>query len=200
MKVRKIESKAEEARKKKRNQWILGLIMVFILTGGVFGIVVSTFGNSESGNMFRDSVVIDNREFVENQGYWLTNNPKKQENLLGFVYLPNQTIENNSAEISEINLDYSDVPLYIDTNFTETIYPIYRNFQDITLRIQRACINQDDCEGDYPIKTCEENIIIIKKSEEISINQEDSCVYITAPEDELVKLTEEFIYRYYNIK
>src|SRR6056297_2024062 len=119
MQIKKIQSKEEEARKKKRNQWILGAIMVFILTGGVFGIMVSTFGNSDNGNTGLNGqkrVSFDERDFFENRGFWLTQNPLNKEGYLGFIYLPNQTIDLNDNEINlnKENLNYAGMPLYID--------------------------------------------------------------------------------------
>ena len=43
-------------------------------------------------------------------------------------------------------------------------------------RIQEACYGP--CEEDLPEKSCEDNLIVVKESEESKIYQEENCIFI----------------------
>ena len=67
-------------------------------------------------------------------------------------------------------------------------------------RMQSACLNESECNGDYPIKDCSNNFIIIREAEEERVFQNESCVYIQGEKEELIKLTDEFLYKIIGIK
>ena len=47
--MRKILSKSEQEKKRKRNSIIIGVILMIVMFGSVFGIVVGSFGQNSSG-------------------------------------------------------------------------------------------------------------------------------------------------------
>ena len=186
--MKKISSKKKSSR---RNQIILGVVLVFVMFGSVFGIVVNSFGqNTDSG-----IIKYNGFEFVEQNGFWVTkignldfvfrNNPKEVENIDG------------KMEISLEN--YYDKPIYIDSKNYEANSEIYNNLGGVVLRIQAGCF-EEPCEENVPIKTCEENLIVIKIGDKESITTDGNCVFIQGPESNLTAITDEFLFKLVGIK
>ena len=65
----------------------------------------------------------------------------------------------------------------------------------VSLRIQPACLDESECEGGWPVKTCKDNFIIIRNSNYTNIIQEDNCVFINGPEENLTQITDEFLFK-----
>src|SRR3989338_5851615 len=142
--IRKILSKSEQEKKRKRNSIIIGVILMIVMFGSVFGVVVGSFGKNSSGK--------------------------------------------NKMEI-----------LYVYKKKKNEKIKIKKNLQQIASRIQPACISKEDCSGDFPIKTCSDNFIIIKNGTE-EITQVENCVYIKGEKQELSKLTDSFLYKILGVK
>ena len=77
---------------------------------------------------------------------------------------------------------------------------VYMNINQIAQRMQPACLNESDCEGDLPVKDCNNTFIIIQESNITSIEQEGGCVFISAPQEELVATTDEFLFKILGIE
>lgn len=192
--MRKIKSKYEEKKRQKRNNYIVGAILIVVLFGSVFGILVNSFGknNSNTNNIEYNGVVFTNQDdlwhaSIGNFSFAFKNNPLE----LNYTGIPNvKHLEN-----------YQNKPLYVYSENYDSRGEIYRNMENIVERMQPACINNASCDGDYPIKTCSDNFIIIKENNETTnITQEDNCVYISGSNEELVNLTDEFLFRMIGIK
>ena len=67
-------------------------------------------------------------------------------------------------------------------------------------RIQKACPEGKKCSSDLPAKTCADNFIIIEEGNSSAIRQDNGCVYIRGAKDELVKISDEFLFRILGIK
>ena len=91
-------------------------------------------------------------------------------------------------------------PLYLFSANQEASAEIYNNLYQIVQRMQPACLNEEECDENLPIKTCEDNFIIIEESEEIEIKQENNCVFIRGPQDSLIKITDEFLFKVLGIR
>ena len=60
--------------------------------------------------------------------------------------------------------------------------------------MQLACLEGEECANDeLPIKTCEDNFIIIRESDVTEVVQEDNCVFIRGEAEELAKITDAFL-------
>jgi hypothetical protein len=188
--MRKIISKAEEEKKRQRNQILLGIILIFVMFFSVLGYGFS--GDSDEN----DKIEYNGFDFYEKDGLWyleiensyfiFKNNPKEIGNI-------------ETENISSIS-DYYNKPLYISSENNEASYEIYNNLERIAERIQSACLNKEDCDGNYPIKTCKDNFIIIKEKNESSIIQNESCVFIYGSNENLIELTDEFLFKILEIK
>jgi len=191
--MRKILSKKDSEKKAKRNQLILGVALVLVMFSSVIG--YSLMGNESQG--IEASLIYDGIKFTKTSGLW---NVNMGDFKFSFTYNPKETVSISS----EINLlkSYSGKPLYISSGGQES--EIYRNLvynNQIVQRVQYACLEGEKCiSEEYPIKTCENNFIIIKESETTEIKQEQNCLFISGKEEELVKIVDSVLYKIIGIQ
>ena len=179
-------------KKKDNRKWgvIVGVLLIALMFLSVVG--YSFLGNpseeeSEEGN----SVVYGDVEFIENNGFWVAE--------IGGAQI---TLSKNPNKLEEINgsLDgiekYYSKPLYvyfddISDNYAPLL--IASNMQQFVERVAGACLYEEGCPEDVPIKTCEDNFIIVQEAEEISLRQEQNCVFIEGPTENLTEVADNFI-------
>ena len=188
--MRKIVSKKEQEKKIKRNQWVVGIVLVFLM---LFSVLGYAFGGKSDGE--NEKVTYNEFEFLGQNGFWYTQIGNFE---FVFDYNPNE-VEKQEAELNYVN-EYYEKPLYLSSENSKASSEIYNNLNRFVLRMQNACTEDQECEGNLPVKTCEDNFIIIKKSNETKLYQNESCVFIEAPEEELVKLTDEFLFQILGIR
>jgi hypothetical protein len=188
--MRKIISKKSEAQKKKKNQIIVGIILVVIMFGSTFGIIVDSFGkNTDTKNR----IIYNEIEFVKSNDYWFA---KIRGIDFAFKYSPKEVIFID-GKVNDLD-EYADMPVYVYSEDYTAELEIYRNFNNIAQRIQGACLEK--CDKNLPIKTCEDRFIIIQESNETNIVQDKNCVYITGNKEDLIKITDEFLFKTIGIK
>jgi len=66
--------------------------------------------------------------------------------------------------------------------------------------MQNACLEEEGCKEDWPTKTCEDNFIIIEEKNETSIIQDNNCVFIQGPQENLTKISDEFLFRVLGVR
>lgn len=188
--MRKIVSKYTENKRKKRNGLIVGMILIFIM---FFSVIAYSLGGREDKGV--EKIKYNGFEFIKQEGFWFTSIGN-----LDFVFKYNpKEVEKISSELNYLN-DYSGKPLYLSSEYNEANSEIYRNLNQIVQRMQNACLEGEDYEGDFPIKTCENNFIIIKESNVTEIIQNKSCVFIQGPEENLTQITDEFLFKILGIR
>jgi len=202
--MRKIISKHEEGRKRKRNQLIVGGVLIFIMFFSVLG--YSFRGGDENTK----KINYNGFEFINQNDFWILNT----ENFY-FVF------KNNPKQVEEIGGDleylenYYDKPLYIYSENSESEIEIYRNLfyqNQIVQRMQSACLDENitnttlgerivlECDENLPIKNCEDNFIIIKEDNNTKITQNKNCVFIFGQQENLTKITDEFLFKILGIR
>ncbi len=186
-------SKSEEKKRERLKQIFFASFLVLIMFGSVFGIVVNSFGGKKN---IQNNINYNGFEFFRNENFWIT---EKENSYFIFNYLPNETQINIQADIKNLDFYYGK-PLYISSEDLEIKSLIYTNFKEIAQRIQDACVINETCKGDYPPKDCSDNFIIIREGNKTFLEQNQSCVYISAPKENLTKIMEEFLYRVLEIK
>ena len=191
IKMRKIISKEQEAKKRKRNQLILAGILIIVMVGSTFGIIVNSFGQNE----VNEAIEYNGYKFTNSNGFWVLN---QGAYTFMFKYNPEQ-VEKISSELNYLN-EYSSKPLYIFSEDYVAEVEIYRNLGQIVERFQGACLNETGCKENWPIKDCSNNFIIIKESEQNSITQEENCVFIKGRTENLTQLTDEFLFKILGIE
>lgn len=194
--MRKIISKHEEARKKKRNQLIVGGVLIFIM---LFSVLGYSFRRGEGSSIKK--INYNGFEFTEQDNFWILNIEE-----FNFVFKNNpQQVEKIKGELKYLT-NYYEKPLYIYSEDNNAKLEIYRNLlyqNQIVQRIQPACLETDnkleECEN-LPVKNCENNFIVIKESNESKIIQNESCVFIQGKEENLTEITDEFLFKILGIE
>ena len=190
--MRKITSKHETDKKTKRKQLIIGIVLVFIMLFSMLG--YSFRGRETNRDNGTESMTYNGFLFIQQNGYWLTE-VNNQE--FTFKYNPNQVqiLINNLNSIDS----YSGKALYISSENIDAEAEVYQNLDSIILRRQYACYenSEKDCEKDFPVKSCEDNLIIIEEIEagEAEVFQQDNCLFIRGEAEELAKLTDSALFK-----
>jgi hypothetical protein len=190
--MRKIESKKDAEKRKKKNQWIIGGILIIIMLGSTFGIIVDSFGAKNN----TEKVEYNGYEFVNQNDFWIT--AIGEYNFI-FKYNPDQVEKINSSGLNYLN-SYSGLPVYVFSEDDTASIEIYRNLGDIVQRFQGACLEEKDCPENWPIKDCSSKFIIIKISNNSRIYQNESCVFIEGKQENLTQITDEFLFKILNIE
>lgn len=183
---KKLEIKEDTKKKQKRNQWILGIILIVVMFGSVFGVIVGSIDNSQ---VEEEKIIYGGLEFQNQAGYYLLNLGDRT------FYFSESPQEYSSLEY-EMNLtmnlaDFLGYPLYIESEDYLTLQEVAQNIQGYPERIQPACVDEETCfDTEYPIKDCSNNFIIIRESENNNIYEKDSCIFIEGKQEDLLKLTD----------
>ncbi|MCK4647633.1 hypothetical protein KAT24_01745 [Candidatus Pacearchaeota archaeon] len=185
--MRKLGSRRKEEKKQKRKQLIVGVVLASILFVSIFGY---SFGRG--GNAKKNKIIYNGYEFVEQNGFWFTEIGNFE---FSFRYNPNE-IKQIDSDLNFLE-SYYEKPLYISSDDIESESEIYRNLMyqnSIIQRMQLACLEGEECANDeLPIKTCDDNFIIIRESDVTEVVQEDNCVFIRGEAEELAKITDAFL-------
>ena len=193
--MQKIVSQEIKSKKQRRNQLIIGIILIGLMLVSVGGYAFYGNGGESSG---LQKIKYNGYEFNLQNNYWVL---KLGGYTFGFSNRPDSI---NSSEVFLNGLDsYSGEPLYIDSTNNEATYQISMNLDQVAQRIQPACVENSSCVKDspeLPVKTCEDNLIIIIESNSSSIRQENNCVYIEGNNKEILSLVDEFLYKIIGVK
>lgn len=190
--MKKIHSKKDKEKRRKKIFAVvaLGLVLLIVvgLTVGTAFFYVMLDDEGERGRLEYKGI-----EFVQQGGIWYFQFGESQYSL---QYNPEET-EKIGGEVEKTPSQYVNKPLYFHYESDPIVRDaVLRNIRGIQ-RTQFACIDEESCEEDYPIKNCsEDNIIITKFSEnETYIKQEDNCIHIIAGEQNMTKAGSAFIYK-----
>jgi hypothetical protein len=202
--MRKLETRAEQDKKRRRNQLIIGLILVVVMLFSVLGYSFQTEEKSNTNQLKK--VNYNGFSFVENSpGIWTLTIGNSN-----FLFKNTPTdVETIEGKINLLNT-YSGKPLYIHSENREAEAEILGNINYVLLRQQYACLDlgnktvetnaTKNCDGNWPIKTCNDNFIIIELSDTKSITQVDNCVFIKAPTENITKVSDEFLFKLMGIR
>jgi len=204
--MKRIISKKQRERKERKNQIILGLILVLLMVLSLGGYALMS--GSNSSNTQNQIIKYNQIKFIENSGNWYFNlydsefetkyNPEELENLSKIIFN-----DFNNSNFTKILSDYQNKPLYFSgdsENFMNCFYEINKNINPFILRQQLACLENEICSKDLPIKNCEQdNLIIIKNSEDSDLNtkiyQKDNCVFIITNQEDSIKSCDLFLFK-----
>ncbi len=192
--MRKITSRHKDRRKRKRNQIGLSLILVFIMFSSILGFAFQSFGGQlgnsagEGEDYVPETTDFNGFEFTEQNGFWILD--FNGINLI-FRYNPSQIL--GIEEVVNPILNYESKPLYIYSESVQAKSEIKTNMFGFVDKIEDACL-EGLCE-DKQIRNCENNFIIIQEGNESEIRQQENCVFISGAKEDLIKLTDEFLYK-----
>ncbi len=191
--MRRIVSRYTEGRKRRRNQITIGVILIFVMVISTLGFALQGFGsgNTDTEDSSVNNIEYNGFEFVNQNGLWVLGN-------FIFKNVPQQ-VEDIGSVSGDI-IDYQGKPLYISSESEEAELEIYINLGNIALRIQKACTEEEECAGDFPVKTCDDNFIIIRENNISNIMQQDKCIFIEGGSEDLTKLTDQFLFKILGIR
>lgn len=207
MQLRKLATKEVLERKKRRNQVIVGLVLVTIMILSTAGYAI----NREKSESFRYKEF----EFSRSERGWQV---MKQPFSLITRFLP-QDVENISLFGSWSVNDFANKEIYFVAYRGEAKIAASEIARNLPFRrAQYACFEDDanlsGCE-DLPLKTCLDEVIFINylssnvssgnlsenetKHVEARIFQNDSCVAIESEYEDLIKAADRFLFDVYGI-
>lgn len=185
--MRKLTSKEDQERKRRKNQITAGIILVVVMVMSTLGFALQgALGNSSDNTDSSTQVKYNGFEFTKNNGVWILGN-------FVFQYGP-QEVSPLEGIFNDASL-YQQKPVYIYSEDSAARIEAYVNLANIAERIQDACTEGASCNENVPVKDCTDNFIIIEEDNSASVSQVQNCVYIKGPADELVKLTDGFLYK-----
>jgi hypothetical protein len=171
--MRKIMTKAEIQKKKKRNLVIIGLIMIFLM---VFATAAYSFMESSRNKeeAERNIVVENDITFYRFGEFWRA---QIADQVFEFSYLPSEVsdvvVEGNFALA-----EYTGQTIYFN-DLQEGSYEIIKNLHAFIQRAQEACVYDETCDKDLPVKDCFDNLFIFQESENDKVYKSEKCVYIS---------------------
>ncbi|MFH1801297.1 MAG: hypothetical protein ABH804_00470 [archaeon] len=189
--MRKIISKKASDRKKRKNQIIVGIVLVFLMLVSVVGY---SFQGTE-GDQENQKIDYNGFEFVKINDLWFLSTGNYE---FSFKYNPLQT-ENINSELKKIS-NYQGNPLYYSSENNEALSEIYINLNMIVQRFQPACLEGEECDENIPVKNCGDNFILIKEKNNSRIYQDENCVFIEGQKGDLTKLSDEFLFKIIGVK
>ncbi|MCL5018457.1 MAG: hypothetical protein M1416_01670 [Candidatus Pacearchaeota archaeon] len=190
--MRKIISKEQEEKKQKRNQLAIGSILILVMVLSVLGY---SLGSEKESS---EKIVYNGFEFTKENGFWILNIENAK---FSFQYNPRE-VESINPVLNPIE-NYLNKPLYVYSADAEAEAEFYRNlFYDnsIVERVQKACPENEVCEAGLPVKTCSDNFIIIKESDNSEIKQTENCLFIEGKREDLVKISDSALFKIIGIQ
>jgi len=189
--MRKIETKEQKEKKTKRNQLIIGIVLVglMLLSTGGYAIM-----NNDSGAKSSSDINYDGTKFYKEGDSWAFS-----YNGASFITINNPNdVEKIRVNISKVISDYSNKPIYFVTESGRIDEELGRNLYSVAQRELGACIDPN-CGKDLPIKECsKDNIFIIRKplnNESEMIYQQENCIFIVAENDNQTKFVDAVLFK-----
>ncbi len=185
--MRKILSKYEEDKKKKRNQYIVGGVLILVMLVSVLGYAFPQ-GQAVSTVSSNATSTYNGITFTNENGYWSTayNNQR-----LVFTYNPSQ-ISSDLTNLTKTINDFTGKPLYIysdDINAESEVSINLAKFANGISPIQN--ISNKDCTN---------NEIIIQNSSSSSVSQEQNCIIISGHGQDLIATTDNILFKLFGVK
>lgn len=165
--MRKIETKEKSERTARRNKLIVGIVLIFLMVFSSLGYAFFSSSSSET---------VEESEFVNGQyvnGLWIYQNGGEQFGFVSYIDLAAQVNVSLDTGLES----YAGKSLYIDSGDNPLIaQEIAQNIGRYASRVQEACYGE--CERDLPEKTCDDNLIVFRDSQNKRVYQERGCVFI----------------------
>lgn len=190
--MRELNIKKDPNKKNRTGQILkilIGMFLIIVMTLSIADIAL----NSSSKNS--DKLKYKDIDFIKKDSYW-------QFNFQGYSFVtsynPEETKDISFFSYSSLQ-NYIEKPLYFVGNSADPSFEITRNLVGrFVTRASEACINEKECDGDFPLKNCtKDNIIVFEnpeKDEKEKMYQENSCVYIIANYENQTRYADKFLY------
>jgi hypothetical protein len=185
--IKSIGLKHDKEKKAKRNRMILGVSLIFIMFFSVvaYAIVGLVDFSSPEIEPNTETKTYNGFEFSNQAGFWFL---EKDSRSFIFRNHPDEIQELNS-EIKSLE-EYSDKVLYISSEDELAEAEVRTNIFYFVEKIER--VNFED--------NCEENFIVIREANKNNIFVQENCIFIEGEKENLVKLTDSFLFKLLGIQ
>ena len=169
--MRKIETKEATEKRQTRNKVIIAVIFIGLMVLSTAGFALF----SGNGITKKSSKTYNDVEFKTNDnGYWEF---KIQGQSFQTSFTPEETESINADAISISEL--SGKPIYFVNSDPASANEILYNIGRYATRYQDVCLKDLNCtNSDNIVKTCDDNLIVFKESDEDSIKRDNNCLFI----------------------
>ncbi len=179
--MRKIRTQADADKRMKRNNLIVGIILVGLLVISTAGYSLMSSDEDDGGSVSEFGV-----DFSRSNSMWVAD---IGGGVFWFQNLPSEVLDID-VNISISFDDYANQPLYF-VNPNEGASEILSNLGNYVLRYQEACLVNSSCDGNLPSKGCDNNLIIFESGNDSMVYQNESCIFIVG---DAVRATDAFLY------
>lgn len=189
--MRKIRSKYEEARRTKRNQIIIGGVLIFVMLFSVLGYAFQGNILNSSGNAGNSgqTVTYNGVDFTEQNGFWVL---QSNGGRFVFTYNPQELASQNLPGVSSISLTSGGLlnqPLYLESYEYSAKSELSTNLKNFASEIMLLIGSPD----------CSKNTIILENGT-LGARQEENCIYISGQGEDLIKLSDRLLYKIMGIE
>ena len=169
--MRKIETREETEKRQTRNKVIIAVIFIGLMVLSTAGFALF----SGNGITKKSSKTYNDVEFKTNDnGYWEF---KIQGQSFQTSFTPEET-ESISADAISIS-EFSGKPIYFVNSDPASANEILYNMGRYATRYQDVCLKDLNCTNpDNIVKTCDDNLIVFKESDEDSVKRDNNCLFI----------------------
>jgi len=169
--MRKIETKEATEKRQTRNKVIIAVIFIGLMVLSTAGFALF----SGNGITKKSSKTYNDVEFKTNDnGYWEF---KIQGQSFQTSFTPEETESINADAISISEL--SGKPIYFVNSDPASANEILYNIGRYATRYQDVCLKDLNCtNSDNIVKTCDDNLIVFKESDEDSVKRDNNCLFI----------------------
>lgn len=187
--MRKIKSQEEMDKKRKRNQIIIGVLLILTMISSTIGFAFFSRDNTTSNI---NKIKYNDIDFeLGNDNLWKF---KIDNQEFKTVYTPND-VESIDINFSLSINDLYNKPLYFVTNNGEAVNEINQNIVRYTLRFQEVCLVGEKCDNDLVTKDCSNNIFILKSSNTTKTYKKENCIFIEGFYEDQIKITDRIIFK-----
>jgi hypothetical protein len=187
--MKKIETEADKERKKKRNNLIVGLIMIFLIGLSSLGYAIMSKTDSASVKPIK----YGNLEFTKSNDLWSATINSK---VYYFYDLPTSIENVSTAEAIKLDDFYGKTVYFVNIN--SAIKTLSYALDGIASRTQEACLEKTNCTNPaLPIKNCNDSVIVFDASKiDTKIYKINNCVFL---EGNSFKAVDKLMYGFFNI-
>ncbi|MCX6741841.1 MAG: hypothetical protein NTX24_01535 [Candidatus Pacearchaeota archaeon] len=202
---KKIETREDSERKKRRTKLVIGIIIIVLMILSTIG-----FAMIENNQEVVDNTVYNGYKFTSTSSGWQTT---VQGQTITTSYFPTEVLNVTGSNVYAF--DFTGKVVYIAVGSQEEVYDVNElgNLNNIAERSQFACQpeaeNSSFCqESGLPIKSCEDvnssntaRVIVINSNvtEPASYTYYNNCLTINAQSADLKIAVDNFIFKIFGI-
>lgn len=181
--MRKILTPEEIEKRDKRRNGVISIILLGIM-------LLSTLGFAFVYNSDSSTTQVSGSQVQPIGGKWVASFGSSQ-----LVFSTSPESINSTQNYVLVNLNqYYNRTLYVDSNSDEVYYEIGSTLGQYTQRTQHACYSGCD-NSTYPVKTCDDNLIVYIPKNENKVYQNKSCVFIEGD----ISAADAFLYKIFGL-